>query len=272
MSLLQTLPFSLSQPGPKEVDGVGNYNLPVLPYEKGGHHSQAEVPLATLYFVDSHGQIPSKVRDPDYDYIKQTQIDWFVRTSQGPREARKGEGDEVRSRAQLSLVFMHIPLPEYADTSLSITGGSRGEPTEGPSYNSHFYKTLAKEGVAAVGCGHDHVNDFCGLLPRRGTGGGDMPQDGEWAPGPPLRGPWLCYGGGSGFGGYCSYGDQRYYRRTRVWELGTKTGCIKTWKRLEYAAARVDELVLVDAGDILVPPEFVDVQRGTNNASAQHGL
>jgi hypothetical protein len=66
-----------------------------------------------------------------------------------------------------------------------------------------------------------------------------------------LHGPWLCYGGGSGFGGYCSYGDKRYHRRTRVFELDTRTGGIKTWKRVEYARERIDELDLVDSGKVV---------------------
>ncbi|KAJ6070458.1 hypothetical protein N7467_011777 [Penicillium canescens] len=67
-------------------------------------------------------------------------------------------------------------------------------------------------------------------------------------------GPWLCYGRGSGFGGYCSYGGKRLHRRTRVWELETSTGSLKTWTRLEYAADRVDELVLVISGVVVEPP------------------
>jgi hypothetical protein len=60
-------------------------------------------------------------------------------------------------------------------------------------------------------------------------------------------------GGGSGFGGYCSYGDKRYHPRTRVFELDTRTGGIKTWKRVEYARERIDELDLVDSGKVVDP-------------------
>lgn len=252
MTLLRSLPFSLSQSGPEEVDGVGNFYLPILPDEKDVGSVGAEGPLAFLFFVDSHGQIPSDNQNPDYDAIKQTQIDWFLRTSQSLRgidsgkilrKLNRGQGGEDFGHTPLSLVFMHIPLPEYADASLFTTGGSRREPTEGPSLNSHFHDALANERVAAVGCGHDHVNDFCGLLPRHtGT----------------QIGPWLCYGGGSGFGGYCSYNEHRYHRRTRVWKLDVKTGGIKTWKRLEYCPERVDEVVLVEAGAIVAPQKLID--------------
>ena len=245
MSLLQDLPFSLCQPGPEEVDGVGNYYLQIL------DHGQSQVPLSTLYFLDSHGQIPSKVKDPDYDSIKQSQIDWFTCTSQALRRTR--EKHDSNDHFHLSLAFMHIPLPEYGESNLIIRGGQRREPTEGPSFNSHFYNALIREGISVMGCGHDHVNDFCALRPEHM---GEESQ--QYALNPPQLGPWLCYGGGSGFGGYCSYDGKRYHRRSRVWELDTNNGVIKTWKRVEYAEERVDELVLVKGGEVALSSHKVD--------------
>lgn len=240
MSILRDLPFSLCETGPEQIDGIGNY------YHEVFSHSSSELPLATLFFFDSHGQIQSRVKDPDYDWIKQSQIEWFTYSSRMLRRARERDGNY--NYPHLSLAFLHIPVPEYGDSDLIIEGGHRGEPSEGPSFNSHFYDALVREGVVAVGCGHDHANDFCGLLPQHKNEklrqhGGDTP---------PL-GPWLCYGGGSGFGGYGSYDGKRYYRRTRVWELDLKDGGIKTWKRVEYAQERVDELALVDWGVVIAP-------------------
>ena len=242
MSIYQDLPFSLCQSGPEEIDGVGNYYLQIFAPES------SQIPLGTLYFLDSHGQIPNEARDPDYDPIKQSQIDWFTSTSQAlQHEGRKKDNNH------LSLAFIHIPIPEYADRDLIVRGGKRREPTEGPSFNSHFYDALAQEGIAVLSCGHDHVNDFCALRPTK-----ESQQYGD-----KHRGPWLCYGGGSGFGGYCSYGDKRYHRRTRVFELDTRTGGIKTWKRVEYASERVDELDLVDSGNVVDPAPEYDLHIGT---------
>jgi hypothetical protein len=140
----------------------------------------------------------------------------------------------------VSLAFLHIPLPEFGDDDLEIRNGRRREPTEGPSNNTHFYDALVEEGVDAIGCGHDHVNNFCALLPRSDE---RSRRDSAYQ----YR-PWLCYGGGSGFGGYCSYGKERYHRGTRVWELDANKETIKTWLRVEYAQSRVDELVLVEKG------------------------
>ena len=234
MSILQNLPFSLCEPGPEQVDGIGNFFLQILA------PAPSQLPLSTLYFLDSHGQIPSLIHNPDYDPIKQSQIDWFINASQAQRSAR--EKDDNDNRIHLSLAFLHIPLPEFGDRRLRIHSGHRREPTEGPRFNSHFYDALVKGGISALGCGHDHVNDFCALLPQ------SKQQDSY------RSGPWLCYGGGSGFGGYCSFGKKRFHRRMRVWEINTSTGSLKTWKQVEYATDRIDEVVLVESGAVVDTP------------------
>ena len=229
MSILQNLPFSLCESGPEQIDGIGNFYLQVLA------PAPSQLPLSTLYFLDSHGQISSTIRNPDYEPIKQSQIDWFTRTSQAQRRAR--ENDDNHIRCHLSMAFLHIPLPEFGDRRLRIYKGHRREPTEGPSFNSHFYDALVKERISAICCGHDHVNNFCALLSQQ------MQQDGEQTP---EYGPWLLYGGGSGFGGYCSYDGKRFHRQMRVLELDASTGSLNTWLRVEYSMDRVDELLLVE--------------------------
>ena len=229
MSILQDLPYSLCQPGPKEVEGVGNYHLQVF------DRASPRLPVLDIFLLDSHEQIPSDIHDPDYDPIKQTQIEWFKETSQALRKKRESGGSQ--EHFHYSLAFLHIPLPEFSDSALDIKSGHRREPTEGPSVNTHFYDVLVEEGVDAIGCGHDHVNDFCAVLPHKNPENLTETMI--------RRSPWLCYGGGSGFGGYCSYGKERYHRRTRVWELDANEETIKTWSRVEYARERVNELVLV---------------------------
>jgi hypothetical protein len=230
MSILQNLPFSLCESGPEQVDGIGNFYLQVLA------PAPSQLPLSTLYFLDSHGQIPRMIHNPDYDPIKQSQIDWFTNASQTQRN---------NNPFHLSVAFQHIPLPEFGDSDLRIVNGHRREPTEGPRFNSHFYDALAKEGIVALCCGHDHVNSFCGLLPQQARQDGDNTLQ--------LR-PWLCHGGCSGFGAYCSYDGKRFHRQMRVLELDTSTGSLNTWMRVEYNTGRVDERVLVESGAVVDPP------------------
>jgi 3',5'-cyclic AMP phosphodiesterase CpdA len=230
MSILQNLPFSLCESGPEQVDGIGNFYLQVLA------PAPSQLPLLTLYFLDSHGKIPRTIFNlfnPDYEPIKQSQIDWFTNTSQTLRDDNDNH---------LVLAFVHIPLPEFAYRDLRIRSGRRREPTECPSVNSHFYRALGEAGISALGCGHDHANDFCALLPQQ-------------------TGPWLCQSGTSGFGAYGSYGGERFHRRARVWQLDTSTGGLTTWMRVEYAMDRVDELVLVESGVVVDLPGEEDEGR-----------
>ncbi|KAL0765959.1 hypothetical protein CaCOL14_011700 [Colletotrichum acutatum] len=248
MAILQDLPFCLAQAGPDSVDGVGNYYLQLISGD------ERQIPIATLFFLDSHGQITSAGKNPDYEPIQQSQIDWFISTSQHLRKIRITEKDS--GSRFLSLAFMHIPFPEYAGDDLSISGGKRREPTEGPSLNTHLYDALVQEDVSAVGCGHDHVNDFCALLPKSQR---DQLVEGDTQS--VKHGPWLCYNGGSGFGGYCSYDENRYYRRTRVWEIDANKSELKTWKRIEYSGDRFEELILVEGGRVTDPSASLDTDK-----------
>jgi hypothetical protein len=227
MKLLQDVPFNLSEPGPVEVDGVGNFCIDVL------GPAGLDVPVLTLYFLDSHGEIrPSWRWKPDYWPIKQSQIDWFAENSQARRRARE---ECNANRLHLSLVFQHIPLPEFKNRDLLIQSGQRGEPTEGPSVNTNFYAALAEEGAVVFSCGHDHVNDFCALLPQQ-----TQQNNSETT----HSGPWLCYGGAIGYGGYCSYGKEFYHRQARVLNFDMDAGSLTTWMRREYNKHQVDKLQL----------------------------
>lgn len=116
MSILRTLPFSLCESGPEEIDCVGNYYLQVLA------PNPSQLPLSTLYFLDSHGQVPNKIFSPDYSPITESQIDWFVNTSQALRSARVE--NNIDKGYHLSLAFLHIPLPEFGPPSQSIQRSS----------------------------------------------------------------------------------------------------------------------------------------------------
>ncbi|PPJ61059.1 hypothetical protein CBER1_07392 [Cercospora berteroae] len=81
MSMLRELPLSLCDPGPEHVDGVGNFHLQILAPEG------PDLSLSTLFFLDSHGQTPNKMHNPDYCPIEQSQIDWFTSTCQALRSS-----------------------------------------------------------------------------------------------------------------------------------------------------------------------------------------
>ncbi|KAK6355299.1 hypothetical protein TWF696_004409 [Orbilia brochopaga] len=220
MTLTQTLPYSLSEPGPDTVPGVGNYVLEIMSH-KSNH------PAVTLYFLDSHSYSPDEKNHPGYDWIKPEQIKWF-----------KGEHERLQpsvrqyTYSHLQMAFIHIPLPEYASKNNMRVGEWR-EYVTAPRYNTNFTQALIDAGVSAVSCGHDHANDYCSLEKQEGH--------------PKL---WMCYAGGSGFGGYGGY--NHYIRRVRLFEIDAPGGRITTWKRRESDETneKVDVQVIVDSGRV----------------------
>ncbi|EME88376.1 uncharacterized protein MYCFIDRAFT_48558 [Pseudocercospora fijiensis CIRAD86] len=248
MALIQTLPFSLSQAGPAEAEGVGNYYVEVQ-----AHSSQHSA--LTIYLLDTHSLTPDEKRYKGYDWLKPGQIHWFRETAESLKKAHSRY-----SHIHLDMAFIHIPLPEYADRANIIRGGQWKEGVTAPGYNSHFYDALSEYGIVAVGCGHDHVNDYCALRPHQSTSR-DAPAEASpehhttHAAKKERRGPWMCYAGGSGFGGYAGYGG--FHRRVRLWQIDTNAGRMTTWKRVECCGEdtkkRIDELVLVDGGNVFEP-------------------
>jgi hypothetical protein len=69
------------------------------------------------------------------------------------------------SHMHLDLALIHIPLPEYGENNSIVKGGAWKESVTVPTFDSHFCDALAEAGVVAVGCGCDHVNDYCALCP-----------------------------------------------------------------------------------------------------------
>jgi DNA repair exonuclease SbcCD nuclease subunit len=239
MALMQTLPYSLSQPGPEDVTGVGNYYLEILA-EKSQHSA------LTIYLLDSHSLTPDERHYRGYDWIKQNQIDWFTTTAEGlKREHQK------YSHIHMDMAFIHIPLPEYADKEHNkVTGGEWREYVTAPAYNSHFYDALVEHGIVAVGCGHDHVNDYCAINPTPAPVSATQHEAHKKS----GLGPWMCYAGGSGFGGYAGYGG--FHRRMRVWEVDANAGRMTTWTRVECCskeelAEKHGLTVLVEGGVVV---------------------
>ncbi|KAF2756390.1 Metallo-dependent phosphatase [Pseudovirgaria hyperparasitica] len=223
MALTETLPYSVSEAGPSDIDGVGNYYVEVLVHGSGRHSA------LTLYFVDSHGYSPDERNFEGYDWIKPNQISWFKDTATA---LSKSETHTHYTHIHLDMAFIHIPLPEYIDPENEVVGMVR-EGVTAPAFNSHFKNALVEQGISVLSCGHDHANEYCAIS-----------HDQE-------RNPqlWMCYAGGSGFGGYGGYDG--YIRRVRVFEIDTADARITTWKRVEYPTGseeRIDEQTIVNAG------------------------
>ncbi|KAF8266128.1 Metallo-dependent phosphatase-like protein [Lactarius quietus] len=251
LRMMQGLPYSLVEPGPEDIHGVGNYVLKVWSPDASKTH------LLTLYFLDSgayaagifswFGFFPT-----EYDYLHQDQIDWFLQESESINsivrpftpDDRKDFGD-IWERQQHpptvqkfakpnALMFFHIPLQESyltADTDprtgqlLDFGTSDLESPGSAKKNDGFFEKGLLRAletqhrgaggipEVKVVGNGHCHVTDNC----RR------------------VNGVWLCFGGGG------------FDRRFRIYDISDFGETIQTYKRLADDDI-IDRMVLAGHG------------------------
>ncbi|HNY77031.1 MAG: metallophosphoesterase family protein [Sedimentisphaerales bacterium] len=197
MDIVISMPYSVSQQGPKNIFGVSNYYLPVVAAD-GGQTQWI------LYFLDSNAYPPEKSLG-SYDWIHTDQIDWYRRTS---KELAAQNG----GRPYPALAFFHIPLPEYEQVLAAPNtnlAGYRYESVCCPKINSGFFAAMLECGdVKGTFVGHDHVNDYEGT----------------------LHGIRLIYGRGSGFN---AYGRDGFPRGGRVILVEAGKDTFTTWLRLE---------------------------------------
>lgn len=141
MALIESLPWSLSEAGPEELDGVGNYYVEVLARGSSKHSA------LTIYFLDTHAYSPDERSFKGYDWLKANQIEWFSRTATGLKKAHK-----EYTHVHMDLAFIHIPLPEYRSEKNKVVGEWR-EGVTAPGFNSGFRNALVEQGVKFVSVG-----------------------------------------------------------------------------------------------------------------------
>ncbi len=151
VEFLETLAFNLTEAGPEDITGYGNYILKI----KGAKSNNDE---AVIYCLDSNAYAPFKGVG-EYDWIRFDQIQWYRESS---KEIRNTNGGKVLP----ALAFFHIPFPEYY--MLWDFGECIGQKHEGvscPLVNSGLYSAMLESGdVMGVFVGHDHDNDYIGNL------------------------------------------------------------------------------------------------------------
>ena len=149
-TLLEDSPYCLSKGGPVEISGRGNQQLRI----RGSRENSTE---ALLYLIDS-GQYYHDQSLSHYDIIHFDQIEWLRRVHD---EAVR----EIGNDSLPSLLFFHIPIPEYSALSdnKEVIGEMRWR-VNSPAINSGLFGTMLEmKGVMGAFCGHDHSNDAIGL-------------------------------------------------------------------------------------------------------------
>lgn len=150
LAFIAKRPYNVTTNAGGGVEGVGNCVLPVR-NEKG------DATAWNLFLFDSHAYTNDSTLGY-YDWIKKSQVDWFVAESN--RSAAKNK------RNVPALAFFHIPVPEYEYVRLQKnTVGNTSEKVCSPLLNSGlFFAFMQQQNVKATFVGHDHNNDFVGSL------------------------------------------------------------------------------------------------------------
>lgn len=169
----------------------GDYNILVK-------DSKNLKPIFNIYMLDS-----GYYSLGGYGYIKNQQINWYKKLS---NKLRKEYGRKIPS-----LMFFHIPLrQQYESWKNGTAFGNRNE-TECPQrVDTGMFSALVEMGdVKGVFVGHDHKNDYVGI----------------------LNGINLGYGKCSGDGGYV---DNSFKRGARIFLINeSNLEKFKTYEKLE---------------------------------------
>ncbi len=155
--------------GPENIDGYGNYVLPVT-------RSDGSVGAALWCFDSGAGS-----NEPSgYGWIRPSQIEWF--------EAKAAEVRTESGDGALGLAFFHIPLQQYETAWQTMECvGSKHERVCYQGRDEGIFDAFKRNGVVGTFCGHDHTNDYACS----------------------FEGVTLAYGRGSGYRAYGRDGFQR---------------------------------------------------------------
>ena len=154
----------------RNADDVGTADIQI-------YSSTEDKPVFELYIIDSHG----KAKDgAGYAPVDKEQIEWYV----SRREQLKAENGDYLP----SLVFQHIPVPEFFDVIKKVPKGTKGavpaygaheneffvlndetiaeggfmlESPASPDVNTGEFEAMSEKGdVLGIYVGHDHNNSF----------------------------------------------------------------------------------------------------------------
>lgn len=125
------------------VKGTGNFVL-----ELDGAHTPE--PAMILYFMDTHSNVELQGIG-GYQWLDFSQISWYQ--------------EQSRKYQLPALAFLHIPLPEYNEVLNKTIFGTKNESVCSPHLNTGMFAAMKERGdVMGIFAGHDHENDYIGVL------------------------------------------------------------------------------------------------------------
>lgn len=132
------------------IEDRENYTLPIYDEINGEVQN-------VIFILDSGAESPLNIGD--YNWNQPEQVNWLRKTC-----AKYHQGDRIKRH----LIFQHIPIPEYWESSEHITSGVNYETNEkisSPKLNTGlFANMILAEEVWGMFVGHDHV---CRSRPRQ---------------------------------------------------------------------------------------------------------
>ncbi len=154
MDAIVGLPYNLTVRGPEEIDGMGNYVLPI-------QSSTSQKTTALCYVLDvSETNRPPENHSGTYQWIDNSQVEWYK--AQSTAYTRRNGGKPLPA-----LAFFHIPFPEYNEVvGKRTTVGNHSEVyPSSPDSRSNMYAALQEcKDVMGVFVGHHHNNNYIGSL------------------------------------------------------------------------------------------------------------
>lgn len=154
----------------RNADDVGTADIQI-------YSGTEDKPVFELYIIDSHGKAKNGA---GYAPVDKEQIEWYV----SRREQLKAENGDYLP----SLVFQHIPIPEFFDVIKKVPKGTKGavpaygaheneyfvlndetiaeggfmlESPASPDVNTGEFEAMSEKGdVLGIYVGHDHNNSF----------------------------------------------------------------------------------------------------------------
>jgi hypothetical protein len=157
MDYVSKMPYCYAEYGPKEIGGVGNYVLTV-------HSDGKPVPDILLYCFDNAYKVPHQPQcsSGPVGWFSSGQIQWY-------REKSKEYATQNNGKPITALAFFHVPLDEYVQIPAfpkeTKMVGNKGEKECIGILNSGLFQTMFECGdVMGTFCGHDHENDYIGIL------------------------------------------------------------------------------------------------------------
>ncbi|MHC1750801.1 MAG: metallophosphoesterase [Cellulosilyticaceae bacterium] len=148
---------SLFKMGPSNIHGVGNYGINV-------ESPQGDI-VYSLIMMDTNVD-----REEGFDHVYQDQMDWYKWMVEGVSKAQYGDYAPESGKVVPSMVFFHIPTPEFQQASDAVARGeidpstvfgANKETVCAPLVNNGFFD-LAKQlqSTSHIFAGHDHNNSL----------------------------------------------------------------------------------------------------------------